>query len=57
MKEYTVKIKETLEMFVIVEAHSRQEARAKVKATWKNGDYILNAEHFQGVSFSIKQEE
>ena len=51
MKEYTVKIKETLEMLVTVEAHSWQEAKDKVEAAWKNGDYILDDEHFQGVDF------
>ena len=51
MKEYTVTIRETSEMQVIVEAHSRQEAKAKVKAAWESGDYVLDAEHFQGVEF------
>ena len=51
MKEYTVRIRETSEMLVTVEANSWREAKAKVKAAWKNGDYILDAEHFQGVDF------
>lgn len=54
MEEYTVKIKETSEMIVIVEAHSRQEAKAKVKVAWENGDYILDAEHFQNVTFIVE---
>ena len=53
MKEYTIRIKETLEMCVIVEASSVQEAKDKVQTAWENGDYILDAEHFQGVTFSI----
>lgn len=53
MKEYTIRIKETLEMHVFVEASSVQEAKDKVQTAWENGDYILDAEHFQGVTFSI----
>ena len=53
MKEYTVKIKETLEEFVTVEASSAQEAKDKVQIAWENGDYVLDAEHFQCVTFSI----
>ncbi len=53
MKEYAIKITETLEEVVTVEAYSVQEAKDKVQTAWENGDYILDAEHFQGVTFSI----
>ena len=53
MKEYAVKITETLEEVVTVEASSAQEAKYKVQVAWENGDYILGAEHFQSVSFTI----
>ena len=53
MREYTVKIKETLEEYVTVEASSAQEAKDKVEAGWKDGDYILDAEHFQCVTFAV----
>ena len=53
MKEYAIKITETLEEIVFIEASSEQEAKDKVEVAWKNGDYVLDAEHFQGVTFSI----
>ena len=53
MKEYAVKITETLEEVVTVEASSAQEAKDKVQVAWENGDYILDAEHFRNVTFTI----
>jgi hypothetical protein len=53
MKEYVVKIKETLQMTVTVEAASAADARDMVEQCWKNGDYILDADHFQGVTFTV----
>ena len=53
MKEYAIKITETLTEVVIMEASSAQEAKDKVQVAWENGDYILDAEHFQGVTFTI----
>ena len=53
MKEYAVKITETLEEVVTVEASSVQEAKDKVQVAWENGDYILDAEHFRNVTFTI----
>ena len=46
MKEYDVTITETLEMTVAVEAESREEAQQIASDNWKNGDYILDADHF-----------
>lgn len=54
MKEYDVTITETLEMTVTVEAESREEARQKVADNWKNGEYILDADHFKDVVFRAK---
>ena len=45
MKEYDVTITETLEMTVAVEAESREEAQQIASDNWKNGDYILDADH------------
>lgn len=53
MKEYAIKIVETLEEVVFIEASSIQEAKDKVQVAWENGDYILDAEHFRNVTFSI----
>ncbi len=53
MKEYTVSIKETLEMYVNITASSSEEAVDKVKAAWKDGKHILDYENFQCVDFAI----
>lgn len=52
MKEYDVKIRETLEMTVTVEAESAAQAREIVERGYKNSEYILDADHFQGVTFT-----
>lgn len=54
MKEYDVTITETLEMTVEVEAESREEAQQIASDNWKNGDYILDADHFKDVVFRAK---
>ena len=51
LREFEVTITETLQKTVIVEAKSRDEAEEKVNDEWKNGDYILDADHFKGVTF------
>ena len=52
-KEYRVLITETLQKTVIVEAASEQEAHRRVSDAWKNAEYILDAECFQGVEFHV----
>ena len=52
MKTYKVTITETLQMEVEVEAPSRFEAALLVEKNWKNSDYILEADHFKGVTFT-----
>lgn len=52
MKSYQVTITEKLEMTVEVEASSRYEAERLVEKRWNNTDYILDAEHFKGVTFT-----
>jgi len=49
--EYEVRITELLQRTVSVEAKSRSEAMALVKSRYDDGDYVLDAEDFQGVSF------
>lgn len=53
MKEYDVQIKETLVRTVTVEAENAVQARQIVERQWKDGEYILDTDHFQGVSFTV----
>ena len=53
MKEYKVLITETLQKTVIVEASSEQEAHRRATDAWKNSEYILDADAFQGVEFHV----
>jgi hypothetical protein len=55
MKEYPVQIKETLAMTVTVEAESAAQAREIVGKRWKDSEYILSADHFQSVTFTVPQ--
>jgi hypothetical protein len=52
-KMYKVLITETLQKTVIVEAESEQEAHRRVSDAWKNSEYILDADSFQGVEFHV----
>ena len=53
MKEYKVLITETLQKTVIVEAASEQEAHKRASDAWKNAEYILDSDNFQGVEFHV----
>ncbi len=55
MKEYKVEIKETLAMTVTAEADSLRQARQIVEQKWKDGEYVLDADHFQGATFTSPQ--
>ena len=48
---YEVRIKETLETTVTVEAASPAEAEEKVEQQWDDADFVLGAEEFTGVTF------
>lgn len=50
-KEFSINIRETLETQVAVEAESEEAALREVERRWKNGEYILDADNFQGVDF------
>lgn len=52
-KEYKVLITETLQKTVIVQAATEQEAHKRASDAWKNAEYILDAESFQGVEFHV----
>lgn len=51
MKEFDVNIRETLETQVTVEAENEEDALREVERRWKDGEYILDADNFQGVDF------
>ena len=52
-KEYRVLITETHQKTVIVEATSESEAHRRAEDAWKNAEYILDEESFQGVEFHV----
>ena len=56
MKEYKVLITETLQKKVFVEAETEREAHRRVQDAWKNAEYILDADDFQGVEFHVMGE-
>jgi len=51
MKTYDVRIRETLEIVVTVEAESMAQAKQIAEAGYRNSDYILDASHYKGVAF------
>lgn len=52
-KQYKVLITETLQKTVLVEAASEQEAHRRASDAWKNAEYLLDAECFQGAEFHV----
>jgi len=56
MREYSVRITETLEQTVTVEASSAAEAKEIVENQWRNGDHILDADNYVGVTFTVPKE-
>lgn len=54
MAKYDVTITETLRMTVEMDAENRFEAEQTVSDNWRNSEYILDADHFQGVSFEAR---
>ncbi len=56
MKEYDIKITETLEKTVTVKAESMEAAQAKVEEEYYNSEHILESENFTGVDFSAEAE-
>ena len=56
MKEYDVKITETLEKTVTVQAENRDAAEEQVKTAYYNSEHILEAENFTGVVFGTQAE-
>ncbi len=56
LKEYDIKITETLEKTVTVKAESMEAAQAKVEEEYYNSEHILDSENFTGVDFSAEAE-
>ena len=54
-QKYEVTIREILEMKVVVEADSREDAEYRVEQGWKTSEYILDAADFTGVEFHAKK--
>lgn len=48
---YRVKITETLSMTVEVEADGKREAEQQVNDNWNDDEYLIDSEHFAGVTF------
>lgn len=53
--KYKVTITEKLVLDVEVEADSPQEAEQIVSDRWRNSEFILDADCFQGVEFEAKE--
>ena len=51
MKNFEVAITETLKKIVTVEAETLDEAEWLAEAAWRRGEYVLDAECFEGVKF------
>ena len=52
IRRYNIVIMEYLKCVVPVEAASWEEAKSKVEQAWKDGEYVLSADDFAGVSFN-----
>ena len=56
-KVYAVKITETLEKVVYIEAESQMEAETIAEENWNKGDYILDADCFTIATFKATESE
>lgn len=54
MRTYKVKITETLEKIVEVEAQNKTEAEQIVRAAWGNSEYVLDADDFARVNITAE---
>ena len=51
MQEYRIKIRETLEKVVTVEAMNLSHAKEVAEKNYKNSEYVLTADDYSGVTF------
>ena len=56
MKEYDVKITETFEKTVTVQAGNRDDAKELIKTAYYNYEHVLDTENFTGVAFDTQAE-
>ncbi len=56
MKEFDIKITETLERTVTVKAESVDDAKAQVEEEWGKSMHVLDSEDFAGVEFTMQDE-
>lgn len=54
MREYTVYIKETLELSVNCKAENIYQAIEQVEKDYKNEHYVLDSTNFVSVEFEVK---
>lgn len=58
MKKFIVKIEELLAKKVEVEAETPEDAAEMVKQKYTDGEYVLNADDFTGMTmFAVTQKE
>ena len=55
-RKYQVIITEKLEKTIEIEASCRNEALALAKLDYRNGEPVLSADDFTGVSFAVPKE-
>ena len=56
MQEFQVVITEVLQKTVTVSADSKEEAKRIAETVWKNADYLLDADDFKAVLFSVRRD-
>ena len=56
MQEFQVVITEVLQKTVIVSADSKEEAERRAETGWINADYLLDADDFKEVLFSVRRD-
>lgn len=57
MKTFYIRITETLELSVPIQASSATDALELARQRWRNGDYVLDAGNFTEVSFAELSKE
>ena len=56
MQKFKVDITKVLQKIVAVSADSKEEAERITKTSWKNADYLLDADDFKQVTFEIRRD-
>ena len=55
-KDYRVLITETHQKTIVITARSEREARRRAEDAWKNSEYMLGDDCFQGAEFHVMGE-